>query len=256
MSGDLPEKKIRLKGMRKCPVCGREFFPLNRRHIYCRESCRESTRVKKEIKTCPFCKKEFFPQNGNQMYCSKSCVAKARRARDNEKRVELCCMKCGKSFLAGCKSGRALCDECTGKEEEKAKRRAQEPVSVPMTAPRTQAWRAPRTTGRDDPGWIPVGETPDPPKVTAKMKIPASKLPKTGFAPAVRKVDRREKTQVTYEREPGRFKKGTAPYTPEDDRIIIEMDSMGETYTAIALAIGRTPTSVKSRLGKIRGKGA
>lgn len=120
-----------------CPICGREFEPVNDRHKYCSTACKQRAnyllykqrypdRVKKRKKhkyTCAICGKEFEAER-ERKYCTPECrkIAENERARkfQQQRRVKAVkkpqiCVVCGKSFMPNSSNAKYCSDECRGK---------------------------------------------------------------------------------------------------------------------------------------------
>ena len=100
-------KEIRENTIKICPICNKEFTPLDSHQKYCSDECKKEGgrivqkqsrqnrkeqireylrnryhehKTKKEVtpKICPICNKEFTPEkSNNQKYCSDECKHKA-----------------------------------------------------------------------------------------------------------------------------------------------------------------------------------
>ena len=95
----------------KCPICGKEFTPMNGR-MYCSTEClrkcnleraKENREVKTYHKVCPTCGKPFITHTDAQRYCSEACRIKrnysylSAKNKRNSYTVKKC-LNCGKEF--------------------------------------------------------------------------------------------------------------------------------------------------------------
>ena len=109
-------KEINQNTVKVCPICNKEFTPLDSHQKYCSDECKkeggrivqkQSRQNRKEqvreylkkryheiykdklkakrkeatqsmVKVCPICNKEFNPSHASQKYCSEECVEKAK----------------------------------------------------------------------------------------------------------------------------------------------------------------------------------
>lgn len=57
---------------RKCPTCGKMYFPSHGNQTYCSGKCSDK-RIPKTQKICPVCDSSFFGKK-QKIYCSSSCA--------------------------------------------------------------------------------------------------------------------------------------------------------------------------------------
>ena len=119
------EYKQKLRPVRKCEWCGKEFNPpsIKNDHFFCCTECYLSwKKSKKKVLICPVCKKEFTPAYyypNKVQYCSQKCYQK-QRVENNRKENTLTCTYCGKEYYqrGGKRKGLAnnfCCRECYNK---------------------------------------------------------------------------------------------------------------------------------------------
>lgn len=193
-------------------------------------------------KICGVCGKEFISNQANQLYCSAECLKEHRRQDRPTGRIKpRACSRCGEEFDVSVHSRRTLCFKC---EEVRRKEWANRNVN--------DFWKK----ENDEPEYVEPEPEPVVP-VRAVLRVDPGKLPKPMFKVSRPKEEEKESVQ-----EPPVKKfnqkiyggKAGAPFTPEEDDLIMGMNEAGETFSAIAVAVGRTPMSVKLRLNALVGR--
>lgn len=63
-----------------CVHCGKEFYALSSRKMFCSNLCKNAHRNKEKNKIlkCKFCGRKFLTNKDNQKYCSRECFNKSK----------------------------------------------------------------------------------------------------------------------------------------------------------------------------------
>ena len=122
---------------RKCPVCGKVFFPMNANHKFCCKDCQRTEKRNKRngmTKKCPVCGRVFKPKNQQHKYCCYECRrdAKVERAtKEKPEKVKNRCQVCGRFFEPLTQEQKYCCQWCE-KRAEKYSKEKQTPQEQPQ----------------------------------------------------------------------------------------------------------------------------
>lgn len=126
--------------LRKCKICGREFFATHGNQAYCSAECSDKGRIKRQsqydkkrhavkVRSCKECG-ATITRKGARSYCSDACAKDGRRrgnaqwARDKvsgvgstSRLIQLTCSYCGKEFETFDHKKKLCSPECASKSK-------------------------------------------------------------------------------------------------------------------------------------------
>lgn len=102
---------------RKCPVCGKVFFPRNANHKFCCKDCQRTEKQNRRngmTEKCPVCGRFFKPKNQQHKYCCYECRREANIERKKEKteNKKKKCPVCGRFFEPMTQEQEYCCQWC------------------------------------------------------------------------------------------------------------------------------------------------
>lgn len=113
---------------RKCPVCGKVFYPRNTNQKYCCGDCSRMAKRNRQngykTKKCPVCGRVFPAKNDQHKYCCYECRREAKIERAIKEKTESKkkkCPVCGRFFELMTQEQEFCCQWCEMRAKKYAK---------------------------------------------------------------------------------------------------------------------------------------